>query len=122
MAKNIKRSMAVLLVVMTLVLCACGVKIGLIKEATDPSDKMTAYLFTRKVEGEVEYCLTLLEKDEPLDMAAEPNVHKSPYEFDFDWSDNMLAVMQNDKEEPIADIKEFGDIMVVFGQLVGVEE
>lgn len=122
MTKKIKKIVSIVLVVMTIALCACGTKIGLIKEATDATDKMTAYLFTRKVEGKVEYCLTLLEKDETLDMAAEPNIHKSPYEFDFDWNETMLAVMQNEKEETVEDVKEFGDIIVVYGKNVEIEE
>ena len=121
MKKNLKSLLALVLVIFTVMLSACA-SVGLIKSETDESGTMTAHLYSKKGENGVEYCLSLLGKDEVLDMEAEPNIHKSETEFDFDWSKDMLAVMVEEADMPKETFIEKGDFTVVFGQLTGAVE
>ncbi len=116
MKKNVKRLLVLALIVMMLVLSACG-SIGMIRQETLEESGMTAYLYSRKTNGKKEYCMSILENDEALDMTAEPNVYKSKREFDFDRDEDMIMVAQHKKDTPVTDFLEFGDITVVFGQM-----
>ena len=116
MKKNMKRLLVLALIAIMFVLSACG-SVGMIRQQTLEENGMTVYLYSRKTDGRKEYCMSLLESDKPLDMAAEPNVYKSKKEFDFDCDEDMIMVFQHKKDKPVTDFLEIGDITVVFGQL-----
>ncbi len=120
MKTNLKKIMLIGLVAVMIILSACG-SLGIIRQQSDETGEKTAYLYSRRADGKKEYCLSILDSDEALDMEAEPNVYKSKLEFDFEWLDDMLAVLQNKKETPVADELEVDGIPVIFGQIYEVE-
>lgn len=121
MKTKMTRIFALVMVLLMLALSGCGESDGIKKEEANDEGTVKAYLFLRTVDNEKEYCLSLLDIDEELDMQAEPNVYKSEYEFDFEWSGNMLAVIQNEEDKSFNDFRTIGDIDIAFGTISSVK-
>ena len=121
MKTKMTKVFALAMVFLMITLCGCAEADGIKKEAVNDKGTAKAYLYLRTVDDEKEYCLSLLEPEDELDMEAEPNVYKSEYEFDFEWSGNMLAVIQNEKDKKINDFRVIGDIEIAFGSITTVK-
>lgn len=115
MKTNVKKALILLLVMLTVVLSGCGEKPGIKKAEDNVDGTHTAYYYLRKVENEKQYCLSLLKKDEELVMEDEPNLYVSDMKFDFEWSEDILCVVLNEKDETLKDAIEIDNILVAFG-------
>lgn len=118
---RIKSIIIVSILILSLGLSACA-KDSILQELPSENGEVTAYLFSRKVEGTRQYCLSLIKKGEQLDMEAEPNAYKSNLRFEAEWgNDNMLLVAQNKKDDTFNDFKTVEGIDVVFGSVTAVK-
>lgn len=116
MKVNVKKICAVLMVFFILALSACAEPYGVKKVVPNETGTHSAYYYTRRGEDGTEHCVSLLKADEELDMEITPNVYISEKEIDFDWGDNMLAIIMHEDDEPKQPI-EIDGILIVYGFL-----
>ena len=116
MRTDAKKICAVLLLFFMLALTSCSGFYGIKKTVSDETKSHTAYYYTRQGEEGTEYCLSLLKYDEELDMEETPNVYISEKDFDFDFSDGLLAIFMEEEDNPKESI-EIDGILVAYGYL-----
>ncbi|MBE7027808.1 MAG: hypothetical protein E7407_02070 [Ruminococcaceae bacterium] len=116
MKTNHKITCAAILLFFILALAACSAPRGVKKTVTDETKSHTAYYYIRQGDKGDEYCLSLLKSGETLITEDEPNVYISDKEFDFEFSDGLLAVFMDEDAEPIEPV-EIDGILIAYGHL-----